>query len=289
MHFHHFGNTLLTVGPLVSARDNDRDGFHCMLNIPKLQRSTWVVIARRTALHTTGSVLLSVLACHLLLSIFSQGLGTTGVVAAALMPILIGGPMIFYLSVRHQELCLAYDRLEHAASRDSLTDCLNHGAFAEQVGATLRNADNPCGALLVVDADHFKSINDRFGHDRGDVALKLIAATIRSTVRSTDLVGRLGGEEFGIFLPGASRATAQAIAECIRHAVATSVFEVGGHSHPLSVSVGGAVFDSPISFTDLFRSADRRMYAVKNSGRNSVDLVAMDAGPVDAVPLAKAG
>ena len=206
------------------------------------------------------------------------------------MPILIGGPMIFYLSVRHQELCLAYDRLEHAASRDSLTDCLNHGAFAEQVGATLRNADNPCGALLVVDADHFKSINDRFGHDRGDVALKLIAATIRSTVRSTDLVGRLGGEEFGIFLPGASRATAQAIAECIRHAVATSIFEVGGHSSSALGERRRSRFRQP---HQLYRPVPlgRPAHVCGQETRAATASTSSPwtPSPADAVPLAKAG
>src|SRR5690606_16976246 len=118
------------------------------------------------------------------------------------------------------------------------------------------------GALLVVDADHFKSINDRFGHASGDAALKLIAAAIRASVRASDIVGRLGGEEFGVFLPGAGHAEAHRIAEAVRQAVQMIEFDAGDERCTLSVSVGGAVSGQAIGFGELFRSADQRLYGV---------------------------
>jgi diguanylate cyclase len=128
------------------------------------------------------------------------------------------------------------------------------------------------GALLVIDADHFKMVNDYFGHDCGDEALQLMARTIKASVRDGDLVGRIGGEEFGVFLKEASLDNATMTAERIRRSVATASFTPDGTDHQLSVSIGGAHFDSRISFTDLFRIADQRLYEAKQSGRNTAQL-----------------
>jgi len=91
-------------------------------------------------------------------------------------------------------------------------------------------------------------------------------------LRAPDLVGRLGGEEFGVFLPGAGRDQAESVAERIRQTVNTASFAPAGSAHPLSVSVGGAVFDRALPFADLFRVADQQLYAAKQRGRNRVSL-----------------
>jgi diguanylate cyclase (GGDEF)-like protein len=91
-------------------------------------------------------------------------------------------------------------------------------------------------------------------------------------VRSGDLVGRLGGEEFGVFLPGANDVNAADVAERIRRAIAEAAFLPNGASCPLSVSVGGAVYEARIDFSDLFRVADQRLYQAKEAGRNRVQL-----------------
>jgi len=137
------------------------------------------------------------------------------------------------------------------------------------------------GALLVIDVDHFKNVNDSYGHDTGDEALRLIAATIRNSVRDVDIVGRLGGEEFGVFLPGLSRDLTAGIAERIRLAIHETAFAPEGKPHRLSVSIGGVTLLQEASFTDLYRIADQHLYAAKNDGRDRVDIEFSPSSSVD--------
>jgi diguanylate cyclase (GGDEF)-like protein len=91
----------------------------------------------------------------------------------------------------------------------------------------------------MIDADNFKSINDLFGHDAGDEALTIIARSIRTILRAGDLVGRMGGEEFGVYLPDVDQRGAEAVAERIRRSVNLAVFAPDGQQRSLSVSIGG--------------------------------------------------
>lgn len=252
----------------------------------RLPRQAWAAIAWRTARHVAFAVVFSVAVSFVLLETFSQGIGDIGLLVAIVAPLVLGGPMVFYMSMRQAELQLAYERLEAAAARDSLTNCLNHGAFVDAVTGALENAAGRAGALLVVDADHFKSINDRFGHASGDTALKLIVAAIRTSMGGADIIGRLGGEEFGVFLPGADAIMARHTAEAIRQSVQMIEFDAGEQGCTLSVSVGGAVTNHAIGFSQLFRSADQRLYGVKDAGRNNIDIVVMPAQPLDAANAA---
>lgn len=192
-----------------------------------------------------------------------------------IIPLLLAPPFFFFLLAKLRELAIANDRLVAIASTDGLTSCLSRVAFTTLVDAYLeRIADLPedkqRGALLVLDVDHFKSVNDRFGHDVGDEALKLIVERIRSTLRDVDLVGRMGGEEFGVFLPGTTPQRTEAVAERIRAAVNAASFVPGGLECPLSVSIGAVSFTSRSTFSDLYKIADRRLYDAKRSGRNRV-------------------
>ncbi|AEQ52468.1 GGDEF domain-containing protein [Pelagibacterium halotolerans] len=241
----------------------------------RLPRQAWAGIVRRTLGHMLVAVAISVVMSYIILEIFSQGIGEIGLIVAIIAPLALGGPMVLYMSVRQVELQLAYDRLEAAAARDSLTDCLNHGAFVDAVSVALRDEQSGGGALLVIDADHFKSINDRYGHASGDTALKLIVAAIRSSVGPDDIIGRLGGEEFGVFLPAAGAEQAQQTAETIRQSVQTIEFGSGAGAHILSVSIGGAITAEPAEFGAIFRSADEQLYKVKETGRNAVSLVVL--------------
>ena len=170
------------------------------------------------------------------------------------------------------------------ASTDALTQVMNRAAFSTLVDAYLKQVrsaqDKARGALLIIDADNFKSVNDRFGHDRGDEALITIAKSIKSTLRAPDLVGRLGGEEFGVFLPGATTEQASNVAERIRQTVNVAEFSPAGARHHLSVSVGGAVFEKELPFADLFRLADQQLYAAKQAGRNRVAIAPIRPGPI---------
>jgi diguanylate cyclase (GGDEF)-like protein len=198
-----------------------------------------------------------------------------------IIPLVLAPPFFFYLLSKLRELAIAHHELMNVASTDSLTACLNRRAFTEMVEGYLRrvaeaqNRDRPAaqaGALLVIDVDHFKSVNDRFGHDHGDEALKIIASTIKGVVRDIDLVGRIGGEEFSVFLPGLQAEGVANVAERIRREIGEAAFRPHGERYRLSASIGGAVFDRPFSFSELYRRADRQLYRAKQSGRDRVDL-----------------
>jgi diguanylate cyclase (GGDEF)-like protein len=212
---------------------------------------------------------------------------TRAILVDILLPIVLAVPMLVFLTSKLRELAIAHHELSRIAATDSLTGVLNRGAFTTLVDAylaELRKSERLSeGALLVVDADDFKSINDSFGHDKGDEALRIIAGAITATVRSTDLVGRIGGEEFGIFLPGSTSAQSSVVAERVRQSVSEARFEPNGTRRPLSISVGGALFRHGLSFAELFRIADQQLYAAKQNGRNRVSVSPVE--PVTA-PLA---
>jgi diguanylate cyclase (GGDEF)-like protein len=159
--------------------------------------------------------------------------------------------------------------LADKARHDDMTGTLNRESFFATLDRSRRKSDR--GALLIIDADHFKSINDRFGHLVGDEALLLIVAALRGGVRSGDVLGRIGGEEFGAFLVGASEDEATRIAERIRHEVELIRFRPDGErTIPLTVSIGGTVCGEGATVSELMRRADRRLYDAKNRGRNLV-------------------
>jgi diguanylate cyclase (GGDEF)-like protein len=193
--------------------------------------------------------------------------------SAILIPIVLSAPIFYMFAGKLRELAIAHHELAIVASQDGLTTCLNRGAFLTLVDAYLTQMNSPAslsGALLVIDADNFKSVNDRFGHAVGDEALKTIASSIKSAMRPGDLVGRVGGEEFAVFLPKMDGASASLVAERIRHRVASAGFDTE-HGHvALSISAGGTAFRGSVPFDRLFKIADDRLYSAKNSGRNRV-------------------
>jgi len=198
-----------------------------------------------------------------------------------LVPIAMAVPVMYFLMSKLRELAIAHERLTVYAATDALTQVMNRAAFSTLVEAYLKEVhnheDKTRGALLIIDADNFKAVNDNFGHEFGDRALVTIATSIKAMLRAPDIVGRLGGEEFGVFLPGASPDQAQIVAERIRQNVSNAIFEPSGKAHRLSVSVGGAVFESRLSFVELFRLADQQLYRAKQSGRDRVFVAPVDA------------
>jgi diguanylate cyclase (GGDEF)-like protein len=126
-------------------------------------------------------------------------------------------------------------------------------------------------SALMFDLDHFKSINDRFGHAIGDKALHLFATTATASTRTTDIVGRFGGEEFVALLPG-KLADAKVVAERVRKAFEAAGVTVAGCDLEVTVSVGAASGDAGTDIIALFAAADAALYRAKANGRNRVEL-----------------
>lgn len=241
----------------------------------------WTSVRRWTLFGTLSCVLASIGFNLWLLRGFDNEVVHRVMIGAILLPVVLGAPLFFYFSVRLRGLAIANARLGRVARTDSLTACLNRGAFTLKVTDWLHSKDRPArGALLMIDADNFKAINDEFGHDRGDEALTLIARCIRTVLRNGDLVGRMGGEEFAVFLPGVNQNQTVQVAERIRSAVNSVTFAPQGQQRCLSVSIGGAVFENRITFSELFRLADQRLYCAKNAGRNTTSIEPTEPEPV---------
>jgi diguanylate cyclase (GGDEF)-like protein len=163
---------------------------------------------------------------------------------------------------------------ELAASTDYLTGLPNRRTI-HATGEARFNAARRAGqrfAVAIVDIDHFKSINDRFGHEAGDHALKRVAAVLEANCRGPYMVGRQGGEEFVVLLEDASFADAAAAADRLREAVERMDVELNGATHRMTVSIGlGTMSAADEGYEDVLRRADRALYAAKAAGRNRVE------------------
>ena len=168
----------------------------------------------------------------------------------------------------------AHQALSDLSIRDSLTGLWNNGEFHRLLTAEIARSlrYQHCFALLMVDADHFKQINDNYGHPAGDAALRHLAALLASALRPVDSVARYGGEEFAIILPETSLAGAKSVAERLCRTVYETTVEVGAQpTINLSISIGLAVFPEHASEgPELIVLADRALYAAKRAGRNRV-------------------
>lgn len=166
-------------------------------------------------------------------------------------------------------------QLEQLSFTDGLTSLRNRRAFEQEFGTRFeqsRRYGRPL-SVAIIDVDHFKSVNDTYGHTSGDAVLRSIARTIQTSSRQTDFVARVGGEEFAVILPETSLFDALQFAEKIRAGVASEAIEADGVRHPVTVSIGLAnVPHSRIpSSATLFNAADQALYRAKNRGRNRVE------------------
>ena len=166
-----------------------------------------------------------------------------------------------------------FKQVQLLAVTDELTGFFNRRYFYELVEMELARArryHHPV-SLVMIDIDHFKTVNDRYGHTAGDLVLKEMCAVIRNAVRESDILGRHGGEEFVLLLPETPLDHAVEAADRLRRLVADHHITVGSLDITISVSGGVATFGDQCQTADeLFRCADMAMYQAKQSGRNQV-------------------
>jgi diguanylate cyclase (GGDEF)-like protein len=189
--------------------------------------------------------------------------------------VLLSGMQPLFLSIGF--LLLYNETLQrelHVLARvDSLTGVKNRLALNETATQLLAQANRtgrPLGVLMI-DADHFKNVNDRFGHGGGDKVLLALVESIRATLRAGNVIGRIGGEEFVVLAPETSMEQALVLAERIRATVETTPLLVDGHLLQLTVSIGAAVQRTgELDVSALLHRADAALYAAKRAGRNRV-------------------
>ncbi|HEY0438623.1 MAG TPA: GGDEF domain-containing protein [Xanthobacteraceae bacterium] len=210
-----------------------------------------------------------------------------GPLNSAWLTVLSAEALLFSIATAFVLLAMAKERTEFrhktAAMLDPLTGLANRRCFmqeAEKIARRQVAAVRPV-AVFLIDCDHFKSVNDRFGHAVGDKVLKLFAQVCGANLRSNDLVGRLGGEEFAVLLADAARDNAFVVAERIRSGFATAALLVDDRPVAATISVGVAIMADPDQdLAALLAQADQALYRAKARGRNRVQLAPME-GAID--------
>lgn len=247
-----------------------------------LKNRKWVQVALLTLAGTFAFVLISL---GLQFPIFEQvdaGMFWREAFGTLVVSIIFVAPLLVLLGSKLTENASLKQKYAQELAHDSLTSCLTGPLFtaAIDVIATSSATGRRPGALLVIDMDHLRRLNEQIGYAAGNQALSAIAAIIRASVRSGDLVGRIGGDEFAVYLPGATKANAEKVAERIRNAVAEASFEpvAGGLTWPLTVSVGAVLFETDATADELLLTADRQMQAAKEKGRNRVEYAHLRQG-----------
>ena len=195
--------------------------------------------------------------------------------------------MCFHVSLLALLMSRLVDELRRASRRDALTGLLNRGALDEALADEEHRARRlrASFAVMMIDVDHFKAVNDRYGHATGDRALQHVAAVMSAQVRDIDRLGRYGGEEFLMVLPATALMEAAAVAERLRQDVAASFLAGAPSPLRLTVSIGVTEWIGDDQVEEVLRRADAALYRAKATGRDRVELGRVSA----ACPVATAG
>ena len=250
------------------------------LGLAAAMMACWTVMRDRVAPREGWGLQAAAAALLLLAAVFLAGAYPWILALAGLAVTAWGLWLVRGLSGRMRHLLLERDharaeatRVKADSERDPLTGVLNRGAWRarlERLAEDTQQDQRPL-SVLFFDIDLFKLINDSLGHQVGDDCLKAVADTVAAELRGGDILGRLGGEEFAVALPGARRIHALAVGERVRTSVQKHCQVVGEEVVELTVSVGAAEHLGPDEALDaLVDRADRAMYTAKDSGRNMV-------------------
>lgn len=218
------------------------------------------------------------------------------IVTALIAPLVIATlELLFLVSLLHQ-IEASRSLVRRLATIDGLTGLYQRHSVMQQAKLEFDKSQENDGPMSVImlDADHFKRINDQFGHAAGDTVLRTVAQVCRLSVRTGDVVGRYGGEEFIVLLPGTDSLAALAVAERIRSSIAELQIVLSiGATIPVSVSLGIATRTQSISsLEELLGRADRALYLAKANGRNRTELdtptdVLVEARPLELIAAGK--
>jgi diguanylate cyclase (GGDEF)-like protein len=203
--------------------------------------------------------------------------GANGMLDSIWLAVLSAETLLFTISIAFMLLAMAKERAEQrhkaAAMNDELTGIANRrGFFIECENLRKSRVAGARTAVLLIDLDNFKTINDRFGHALGDAVLRRFGKTVSAIVRPSDLFGRIGGEEFALVVRDVGRERAAAVAERIRAAFAHAANEVDGKPVHATASIGIAICDSrSFDIVTLLAEADEALYRAKGAGRNRIE------------------
>ncbi|MCC2617682.1 diguanylate cyclase [Aestuariibacter halophilus] len=176
--------------------------------------------------------------------------------------------------VTESRLKRSNEKLHHLALTDELTQLANRRSFVESVESELARCQRSEGfvTMVVMDLDYFKNINDQYGHHGGDEVLVHVAKSLKQALRQYDIVGRIGGEEFAIFLGQTDAVTSLEVAERVRALIAQTPLHYEGREIYLTASLGMTCRPCDVGFEQLYAEADEALYMAKGRGRNRVDV-----------------
>ena len=187
---------------------------------------------------------------------------------------LIAAPLVSVFFSMTLRLSRTNEKLREVATRDGLTGLLNRTALEDIIRRRQSETAKPEAhddALIVIDIDHFKAINDQYGHAAGDQVLRMAGVCISGNTFERDHVARIGGEEFAVFMLNCGPNGAAFAAERIRRALADSKAQFEGETIRITASLGGALFPRGANYHGIYRSADNALYRAKRSGRDRCD------------------
>lgn len=236
--------------------------------LAKIGRFNTVAIV--TFITAAASAVVTAIAISLL---NSSSIGFEAAILLAIsVPVVVTPPIVWYLVGLILRTYENEKEMRRLASYDSLTGLLSRHAFLDNANnyTSLANREGTVFSVMIIDLDKFKSINDKYGHPAGDAVLKLFADVVNSVARRSDIVGRLGGEEFAMLLPSTSTAEAIEFSGRLHDAINKAVVKYNDNIISYTASIGLTSFDprSCDDIDDMLARADLALYQAKRAGRN---------------------